>query len=256
MPRWRLLLTEPATGSANMALDEALMARARSTGEWVLRVYSWSARTLSLGRHQSARAAYDPATVDRAGIAVVRRPTGGRAVLHDCEVTYSVTAPATDAGALRESYRRINRLLIDGLRSLGVDVEIAASAREPKPDLSPCFERPSSGELMARGRKLAGSAQWREHGALLQHGSILVDGDQAPVSTLLRSPTEPAAAPATLRALLGSAPAVDDVAAALFGAVCRHEDPTASELVPDAGLLGRAARLRVRYEDVAWTWRR
>jgi lipoate-protein ligase A len=256
MLRWRLLVTDPASGPENMALDEALMARARMTREWVFRVYSWSAPTLSLGRHQSACAAYDPGTLAEAGIAVVRRPTGGRAVLHDREVTYSVTAPATEAGALRESYERINRLVVDGLRSLGVDVEVAETARAPKPDLTPCFERPSPGELTAGGRKLAGSAQWREHGALLQHGSILVDGDQAAVSTLLRHPLARANAPATLRALIGHAPTVADVATALFDAVRRCEDRRATELTPDAALLGRAARLRPRYEDDAWTWRR
>ena len=256
MPRWRLLLTGPATGPENMALDEALMTRARSTGEWVLRVYSWCAPTLSFGRHQSARGAYDPATLERASVAAVRRPTGGRAVLHDREVTYSVTGPAQGAGALRESYDRINRLLVEALRALGADVELARSARAPGLDLSPCFERPSPGELVAGGRKLAGSAQWREDGALLQHGSILVDGDQARVSTLLRSPGTPPAAAATLSALLGRLPTVDDVAGALFDAVRRREDARASELVRDAGDLAATARLRARYEDATWTWRR
>jgi lipoyl(octanoyl) transferase len=256
MPRWRLLLTDPARGPENMAFDEALMARARSTGEWVFRVYSWSVPTLSLGRHQSACAAYDAATLAAAGIAAIRRPTGGRAVLHDREVTYSVSGPATDAGALRESYERINRLLVAGLASLGVAAEIAEAARAPKPDLSPCFERASPGELTAGGRKLAGSAQWREHGALLQHGSILVDGDQAPVSTLLRNPLPPPSAPATLRDLLGGEPTVADVATALFDAVRRCEDPDATELTADAPLLRAALAFRPRYDDAAWTWRR
>ena len=231
------------------------MARARTTGEWVLRVYSWSAPTISVGRHQSARDAYDAATLAGAGLAIVRRPTGGRAVLHDREVTYSVTAPAAAAGALRESYERINRLLIDALRSLGVDVEVAGQTRAPKPDLTPCFELPSPGELTARGRKLAGSAQWREHGALLQHGSILVDGDQSAVSSLLREPIAPSPGPATLRALLGRTPAVGEVRAALFDAVRRHEDAGARELTRDAMLAAAAAQLRPRYEDPTWTWR-
>ncbi|MDQ3997890.1 MAG: lipoate--protein ligase family protein [Gemmatimonadota bacterium] len=256
MPRWRLLLTDPARGPENMALDEALMARARSTGEWAFRVYSWSVPTLSVGRHQGASAAYDPATLAAAGIAAVRRPTGGRAVLHNREVTYSVTGPATDAGALRESYDRINRLLVAGLGSLGVVAEIAEVARAPKPDLTPCFQRPSPGELTAGGRKLVGSAQWREHGALLQHGSILVDGDQAPVSTLLRNPLPPPSAPVTLRHLLGGAPTVADVATALFDAVRRCEDADATELTTDAPLLRAAAACLPRYEDAAWTWRR
>ena len=256
MPRWRLFLTGPASGSENMALDEALMSRARTTGEWVLRVYSWIGPTLSLGRNQCARAAYEPRALAGAGVGVVRRPTGGRAVLHDREVTYSVTAPAVDAGALQESYGRINRLLLDGLRSLGVAAEVAHVARAPKPDLSPCFDRPSPGELMAAGRKLAGSAQWRDQGALLQHGSILVDGDQVPVSALLREPTPPSTPPATLRALLGREPTLHEVAAALFDAVRRHEDPRATEMIADAALIDAMTALRSRYEDAAWTWRR
>ncbi len=256
MPSWRLFLTGPASGPENMALDEALMSRARTTGEWVLRVYSWSIPTLSLGRNQRARSAYDPARLADAGVAVVRRPTGGRAVLHDREVTYSVTAPVSGAGALKESYQRINRLLVDGLRSLGVAIELAATTHAPKPDLSPCFERPSPGELMSGGRKLAGSAQWRDEGALLQHGSILVDGDQSLVSTLLREPPALSSAPATLRALLGREPVIGDVTAALFDAVRRNEDPAARHLTADSVLVDAAAALRPRYEDAAWTWRR
>src|SRR5438105_3962404 len=108
---WRLLQTVPATGAFNMALDEALMAYARETGTWVLRVYSWSSPTLSLGRNQRARGGYDPTRLAQQHIDVVRRPTGGRAILHDREITYSVAAPVADAGDLRESYARINRLL-------------------------------------------------------------------------------------------------------------------------------------------------
>lgn len=256
MSRWRLLLTDPATGPENMALDEALMTRANATGEWVFRVYSWSAPTLSLGRHQSACIAYDSAALVRARVAVVRRPTGGRAVLHDREVTYSVTAPADDGGPLRESYGRINRLLVVGLQSLGVAVETTEMSQAPRPDFSPCFERPSPGELTAQGRKLAGSAQWRERGALLQHGSILVDGDQALVSSLLRYPPALPPAPATLRALIGREPSVADVASALFDAVRQEEDPGATMLTPDATLLDLVARLRPRYENDSWTWRR
>jgi len=256
MPRWRLLLTGPASGPENMALDEALMSRARTTGEWVLRVYSWAQPTLSFGRNQSVRAAYDPPTLANGGLAVVRRPTGGRSVLHDREVTYSVTAPASEAGLLQESYQRINRLLLDGLRSLGVAVDVARARRAPTLDLSPCFERPSPGELMSGGRKLAGSAQWRDQGALLQHGSILVDGDQSAVSTLLREPICPPPPPATLRAVLGYEPPLDDVASALFDAVRRNEDPEATELLIDSPLLDWVAALRTRYEHPAWTWRR
>src|SRR6185503_12044219 len=117
---WRLIVTPPAGGAENMALDEALMERARETNEWVLRVYSWSTPTISLGRNQSARGRYDLERIGQLGFGVVRRPTGGRAILHHREITYSVTAPAEEAGDLRQSYDRINQLLLHALNSLGV----------------------------------------------------------------------------------------------------------------------------------------
>jgi len=107
-----MLLTPAAGGAENMALDEALMSRARETGEWTLRVYSWSRATISFGRNEAARRHYDPGRIGARDLAVVRRPTGGRAILHDREITYSVTAPAADAGDLRASYDRINTLLL------------------------------------------------------------------------------------------------------------------------------------------------
>src|SRR5690349_530391 len=95
---WRLLLTLPADGAWNMALDEALMEHARRTNEWVLRVYAWSAPTLSFGRNQRALGVYLPERLERDAVSVVRRPTGGRAILHWREITYSVVAPANEAG--------------------------------------------------------------------------------------------------------------------------------------------------------------
>ena len=261
--RWRLLLSPPLDGAANMALDEALLERARLTGESVLRVYGWRAPTLSFGRNQAALGAYDAGRLRERGLAVVRRPTGGRAVLHAREVTYSVAAPVrgSEPGAgrasLAESYARINRLLCDGLRRLGVAAEVAVRAgRAPRPVASPCFETPVAGELVVGGRKLVGSAQWRDGGALLQHGSILVDDDQSAVAGLLRRPVPPPPPPATLRSALGWAPAPGEVAACLFEAVRELEDPSAAPLADDEALQARAAALRARYEDDRWTWRR
>jgi lipoate-protein ligase A len=240
-----------------MALDEALQERARSTGESVLRVYGWLRPTLSFGRNQTARGRYDEERLRRAGIGLVRRPTGGRAVLHDREVTYSVTAPAAAGASLAESYARINRLLCDGLRRLGVAAEVAVgTGRAPRPGVAPCFEAPTVGELVLGGRKLAGSAQWRNDGALLQHGSILVEDDQSAVTGLLRRPETTPPPPATLRAALGRAPEVAEVAAALFEAVRRLEDAGATPLSPDEVPRPRAETLRARYDDHRWTWRR
>ena len=240
-----------------MALDEALMARARRTGEPVLRVYGWSSPTLSLGRNQRARGLYDLARLAATGVGVVRRPTGGRALLHHREVTYSVTAPCAADGALWTEYARINALLASALAALGAPVTAAAPAtRASLPSATPCFAEPARGELVLGERKLVGSAQWRDRGALLQHGSILVDDDQGAIADLMCDPVPPLASAATLRDALGRAPSVTEVADALFDAVRVHADPSARPLGADSLLDREAANLAARYRDDAWTWRR
>jgi len=253
---WSLLLTQPLSGAENMALDEALLERAAASGTAVFRVYSWSEPTLSFGRHQAARGVYSAARARMRGIAIVRRPTGGRSLLHHREVTYSVTAPVSLTGSFRESYARINRLLVGGLQRLGVAVEVASPReRSLPPSAAPCFERPASGELVVEGRKLVGSAQWRDNGALLQHGSILVEDDQALVSSVGDDVARPQPA-ATLAASLGRTPSVDEVARALFHAVRELECPTTDELRVDTTLQAATSRLVARYIDDCWTWRR
>jgi lipoyl(octanoyl) transferase len=255
---WRLLLSPPLGGPENMALDEALMARARRRGETVLRVYGWSTPTLSLGRNQRAAGLYRESVLAERGIDVVRRPTGGRALLHHREITYSVTGPCDDTGALLTAYGRINALLCHALASLEVPVQIAAPAsRAAAPSGAPCFAEPARGELTVRGRKLVGSAQWRERGAMLQHGSILVDDDQSSIAgCLLRDPTAPTPPPATLRDALGRAPVMSEVCDALFRAVRELADPDAAPLDVDDDLARDAAELTEHYRDDAWTWRR
>jgi lipoate-protein ligase A len=239
-------------GEWNMAIDEALMARARESGEGVLRVYGWSAPTLSLGRHQTARGRYDLERANTLGVRFVRRPTGGRAVLHHREVTYSITAPAERMGSLRESYRWINRLLVEGLHRLGVDAHEAESVgHAPPPGTAPCFEEPVEGEIVARGRKLVGSAQVREDGALLQHGSILLEDDQELASVLLTRPVPAPPPPATLHGLMGRTPSLAEVAEALARGL-----PGSEPLELDGAVLDAARLLHPRYEDPGWTWRR
>ena len=256
-PAWSLLLSPPASGAFNMALDEALMTRARDTGAIILRVYEWAAPTLSLGRHQTARGLYDLDAALARGVGFVRRPTGGRAVLHHREITYSVAAPVRALGALPESYRRINRLLLEALRRLGVNAGLAQpSGVAPHPGVAPCFEEPVAGEIVAGGRKLVGSAQWRDREALLQHGSILVDDDQSLASALLRSPVPPPPAPATLRLLTGRAPAAADFAAALARAVEAEERAAVDVFALDDDLRADARALSGHYESDTWTWRR
>jgi lipoate-protein ligase A len=254
--RWRTLLTPPDSGVANMALDEALMERAGESGEWICRVYAWAEPTVSFGRNQAALRHYDRARIHERGVAVVRRPTGGRAILHHREVTYCVVGPAADAGGLHESYVLINRLLVDGLRSLGIDVSVAGSRVEAmQPGPIPCFDHPSSGELVAGGRKLVGSAQWRSEKALLQHGSILIDDDQGMLTTLLNQPSPRTPPAATLRELLGTAPSLSEVASAIFSAVAT-DDPAVTPLPLDQPLLDSQSRLANQFADPAWTWRR
>jgi lipoyl(octanoyl) transferase len=256
--RWRLLIAPPRTGAENMARDTALQARAARTGETVFSIYSWAAPTLSLGRNQPARGHYDLEKLRSAGVDVVRRPTGGRAILHHREITYSVTAPIDEAVSLRETYHRINRILSSGLSRLGVFVEAAArSDRAQVPSIRPCFETPAEGELVAEGAKLVGSAQWRDGGALLQHGSILVDDDQSALRIFGNDvgSFETIPAPATLHSLLGRAPDVREVATAMFDAVRALEDADATRLM-ETEIRGEAMDRVPHFLDENWTWRR
>jgi len=256
LSRWRLLFVAPRTGAENMARDSALQARAARSGETVFSVYSWRRPALSLGRNQPAIGLYDLKKIRDAEIDIVRRPTGGRAILHDREVTYSVTAPI-GSGSLRETYDRINRILQMGLRQLGVCVEAAGRAeRAQVPSVRPCFEVPGEGELVAGGAKLIGSAQWRENGALLQHGSILVDDDQSSLPDLsLRATNGSIPQPATLHALLGRAPDPEEVSDAMFDAVRSLEDAEALEMTED-DVRSEALKLVPHYLNEDWTWRR
>jgi lipoyl(octanoyl) transferase len=176
---WRLLIDPPASGAWNMAVDEALLegvAAGRSPS--TLRFYTWSPACLSLGYFQS----FDVVDVDgcRArGVDIVRRPTGGRAILHDNELTYSVTLPASvlghDAGIV-PSYHRLSLALQAGLQDLGVPATLAPATATQGAEHGPiCFDRPSAHEILLGGRKLVGSAQVRRGGGLLQHGSMVIE---------------------------------------------------------------------------------
>ena len=177
--RWRLLRDGAARGDWNMAVDEALLEAVLSGGLPTLRFYDWQPACLSLGYFQRFEVV-DPAGCRAQGVDIVRRPTGGRAILHDRELTYSVSLPAAalghDAGVL-PSYHRISRALQAGLASAGVDATMASESAAPTTaDHGPiCFDRPSAHEILLDGRKLVGSAQVRRGNALLQHGSIVIE---------------------------------------------------------------------------------
>jgi lipoate-protein ligase A len=256
---WRLLDTPPAPGAWNMAVDEALAESVRAGGPPVLRVYRWSPPCLSLGRNQPSDG-YDRDEIRRRGLDVVRRPTGGRAVLHHRELTYSVATREGTLGGPRQSYAAINRALVAGLAPMGVPAHLqpAGTERAPLPSLAPCFEQPVEGEVTAAGRKLVGSAQRSEGGVMLQHGSLPIEDDQSVVAELLRAEVQaaPAEPPATLAGLLGTAPDWD----ALVDALAAGWQETLCVRLERSALTGeevrRAEGFRVRYEDPAWTWHR
>ena len=241
-----------------MARDVALMDRARQTGEIVFSVYGWGDPTLSLGRNQRAKGSYDLARMKAMGIDVVRRPTGGRALLHNREVTYSVTAPLDQSDGLRDSYERINSVLLSGLRQLGVRASVADPAGPAAlPTDIPCFATPAKGELVSDGRKLVGSAQWRDDGAMLQHGSILIEDDQSLIAdfSIASGDRDPVPMPATLTRALGRAPEVSEVSNALFDAVRALEDSRALSLDEFEVRRQMLAELP-RFQNELWTWRR
>lgn len=255
--QWHFLVSGADSGARNMALDEALMRRAaRAPGEAVFRVYAWSAPTLSLGRNQRARGLYDlDAARDRA-IGIVRRPTGGRALLHHREITYSATLPAADPTEARRAYDFVNDVLLAGLARLGVRASRATRTTALPPGPRPCFDVPAEHEIVVGARKLVGSAQWRHAGALLQHGSILVRDDQAMIATLMTAPDGATPVAATLGEALGREPTLREAAAALRDALEGATGRAAPELAPDPVLLDDVSRLTDGYRDDSWTWRR
>lgn len=237
-----------------MALDHAL-AETLADGEGVVRFYGWSCPTISFGRNEPARDLYDLSAAEEAGIAFVRRPTGGRAVLHHQEVTYSVTAPVRALGGLREAYRRINEGLVAGLRALGVTARVEDQGVVLPPGSGPCFQVPAPGEVTAAGRKLVGSAQVRLGRALLQHGSVILDGDQGAIARLSGGREDPAP-PATVASALGSPVSALEVARALAGGL----ELALGGIWDEGGYHTRenetADRLEAeRYAVAAWTWR-
>lgn len=240
-----------------MAVDEALMLSGRR-GQVTLRLYRWKPGCLSFGRNQTARGRYDGARAAALGYDVVRRPTGGRSVLHHRELTYSVNAPA-DWGSLQEVYLRINRALAAGLRLLGVDATVheTSDGPAPRPTVRACFRDPLPGELTSGGRKLAGSAQWRDKGALLQHGSLLIHNDQAVVESLRIGTPRALDVPAVgLVELLGREPEAGELENALasgFASELRVEVLPGSLTHEEEQA---AAHLAGGYRDSDWTWRR
>lgn len=222
-----------------MAIDHALAEACGATA--TLRLYEWAEPTISFGRNEPGGRV--------AGIAeYVRRPTGGRAVLHHRELTYAVVVPERAYGGPRRVYDAVNQALVRGLRLLGADVTLAGAGPALRPDAGPCFDVPAAGEVMAAGGKLVGSAQARMSGALLQHGSILIGDDQAALGS-------GSAARPLVRLIEGvTAAEVRDVVEEGFR---RHFAAAEWRTVEhDEALRAAADRWEhERYATDAWTWR-
>ncbi len=181
MRSWRRLDTGPASGACNMAVDEALIQSVAGGGRPVLRFYRWDPPAVSLGYGQDLQRELDPERCRAAGIDIVRRPTGGRAVLHWEELTYSVVCAVDDpqvGGSVEVTTRRIGACLVAGLQRAGVPAELERAGRQGQRSRGPaatlpCFSSASRAEVTCAGRKLVGSAQRRMRGVILQHGSLL-----------------------------------------------------------------------------------
>jgi lipoate-protein ligase A len=188
---WRLIVERsPQAGAENMALDEAIMdAVAAGSAPPTLRLYQWDPPCLSLGKRQPLGGVAADRCV-RDGVDVVRRATGGLAILHTDELTYSIAMRPDDpraAGAILDAYRRLSEGLVAGLRLLGVEPQMAPVVPGgPQSTSAACFEQPSAYELEVGGRKLMGSAQVRSQGRVLQHGSLPLSGDIARIVDYLR----------------------------------------------------------------------
>lgn len=201
MHRWRLINSRFQIGAMNMALDEALLqAVANGHSQPVLRFYRWRPATVTLGYGQSVAKDIDLDVCRRAGLDVVRRSTGGRAVLHDHEITYAVIAPLNAGlfgGSVLDCYRLIAEVLLLALCRLGLPAQLVPG--KPRSGgqhamKAVCFSTPSQYELVIDGRKVAGSAQKRHGQAFLQHGSIPIEMDLDLLGKALKTEGEGAAA--------------------------------------------------------------
>ena len=192
---WRLLLTPEAPGAWNMAVDEAILEAATHREVLpTLRLYAWNPPCLSLGYAQPI-SDVDESRLEKFDWDLVRRPTGGRAILHTDELTYSVCGPEDEpvlAGDILSSYKRLSSAILAAIEQIGISVQALpqkknANSKSPEPV---CFEVPSNYEITADGKKLVGSAQARRQGGVLQHGTLPLYGDLTRIVQVLSFPSQ------------------------------------------------------------------
>ncbi len=201
-PKWVFINSGASSPSFNMALDEALLNwHSEGLIPPVIRFYSWQPAALSIGYFQKVEKEIDMEAVNRLGLGFVRRPTGGRGVLHEHELTYSIIVsedypdmPET----VTEAYRVLSEGLLEGFKNLGLDAYFSVPDTDEKradlkkPKSAVCFDAPSWYEMVVEGKKVAGSAQTRQKGVILQHGAILIDLDAEKLLSVFKFSSEQA----------------------------------------------------------------
>ena len=214
MTIWRLLITPLARGAWNMAIDESILEHiGRGESLPTLRLYAWDPACLSLG-HAQPFSDVDVGRLKERGWEVVRRATGGRAILHTDELTYSVIAPNDEPrveGGVLESYNRLAEALLLAVKNLELPVEMKEGKADSNGRTNPiCFEVPSTYEITVNGKKLIGSAQARKKEGVLQHGSLPLTGDLTRICQALVFENESARQAASNR-LLARAASIESV---------------------------------------------
>lgn len=257
----RVLVDPPRSGALNMAIDDALLAGGGSDWTYTLRLYRWTRPTVSLGYAQRWREGFDPELARRRGVDLVRRRTGGRAVMHADELTYSIVGPAEHgplAGGIHATYRAVAKGLAAGLQEMGAPVELVRARRRRIRPEEPgaCFAVRSRYEIEADGRKLLGSAQRRASGRVLQHGSLPLSRPQSRLWEVLGASGAAAAGVAVgLEEMLGRRVRFEEVARRLSRTVAEAlglEPRIAVLSEVEARRAGAGAR---RYLDPAFTFR-
>ncbi|HSV98426.1 MAG TPA: lipoate--protein ligase family protein [Spirochaetota bacterium] len=245
METWRLIIDIPRRGAYNMAVDLAILhSLARRACPPTLRLYSWDTPAVTIGYFQRIEEEVREAECSREGVAVIRRVTGGGAVLHEHELTYSVFIPLshrTAAQSIRESYGLLCAPIVDALQGLGLKAEFAPV-----------------NDVLVEGAKVSGSAQTRREGVLLQHGTLLIDVDTERMFRILnvakeKSPDGPSAAPegrvTSLRRLLGERVLATGFASELAGRLARAFADRLGCVFGEGGLNGREEEEAVRIEN-------
>ena len=268
---WRLIRNKPARGPWNMAVDEAILeACGQGDVPPTLRLYAWEPACLSLGYAQPA-ADVDYERLETHGWDIVRRPTGGRAILHTDELTYAVIGPHSEprlAGSVLESYQRLSEALLKALHLMGIPAQAQEKPAIPTgsdPKGPVCFEVPSNYEITVNGKKLIGSAQARRRQGVLQHGSLPLYGDLTRITQALKfgdeSERQAAATRLETRAttaehILGNPLTWEQAAQAFAQAFLEvlQLDLQEGEITP--GELRRAGELvKMKYANPEWTLR-